>query len=220
MTRLEKLPAAHRTFGHFIRDLAADALAYELELAAGRDASVLAAAYRKVKPAVARETADKCAYCECKVTDVYVGDVEHILPKGGHPERTLNYANLTFVCWYCNNNKRDIEFTDRLGLLNPYVDEPTEYVRFFGTALVPVPKDPHRVRAKRTIDSISLNRAGLLESRERMVRSCELLELAYHAARHPAVRELTEQEIREAQDPGREHSMLARSYFQQAGIAV
>lgn len=220
MRRLVKLPAEHMTVGHLIRELAADAVAYEGELAAGRDASALATAYRKVKPAVALETADKCAYCECKVTDVYVGDVEHILPKSKRPERTLNYANLTFVCWHCNNKKRDIEFADHLGLLNPYVDDPTDYVRFFGTALVPIPRDPHRIRAKRTIDSISLNRAGLLESRERTVRSCELLELAYRSATHPAVKELTEQEIRAVQDAGHEHSMLARTYFQQANIKV
>ena len=220
MMRLQKLPAEHVDFGALISELAADALVYERERKAGRDATALEVAYRKVKPAVRRETSDKCAYCESKVTDVYVGDVEHILPKHGHPERTLDYANLTYVCWHCNNKKRDTEFTDRLGLLNPYVDNPTDYIRFFGLTLVPVPQDPGLVRAKRTIDSIGLNRAGLLESRERTVTSCELLERSYRTATHPAMREFTEQEIRAAQAPNQEHSMLARSYFQQAGIAV
>ena len=218
MRPLNKLADTDATFGALIRTLEDRRQAYAAALLAGGDGGALPGHYRDVKPAVAHETSGKCAYCESKVSDVYVGDVEHILPKDGHPERTLDYANLTYVCWYCNNKKHNTEFTDGLGLLNPYVDDPEAFVRFFGTLLTAVPVDPDLIRAKRTIDTIGLNRTGLIESRERAWHRFELLERAYRAATHPAVRDLAKQEIEAAQQPDEEYSYFAKLYFRAVGV--
>ena len=58
-----------------------------------------------VKASILNETAEKCAYCESKVTHVYWGDVEHIKPKDLFPWHRLDYDNLTLSCAICNNNK-------------------------------------------------------------------------------------------------------------------
>ncbi|MEQ1829786.1 MAG: HNH endonuclease, partial [Pirellula sp.] len=46
-----------------------------------------------------RETADKCAYCESKVTHVTFGDIEHIVPK------SIGGKQTTLTCGRCNNDQ-------------------------------------------------------------------------------------------------------------------
>src|SRR5690554_3133173 len=72
---------------------------------------------RDVKESVKLETNDKCAYCESKVTHVYPGDIEHIIPKSVYPRLSFNWDNLTFGCYWCNNKKRDFLSRDCM-LLN------------------------------------------------------------------------------------------------------
>jgi uncharacterized protein (TIGR02646 family) len=162
---------------------------------------------------VSAETNGKCAYCESKVDDVYVGDVEHMLPKANDPKRTLDYDNLTFACWRCNNKKRNIEFRDGLPVLNPYEDSGDFFFRFCGFWLRPVKREPDEIRAQRTIDTMDLNRTGLTERREFQYKRYESLEASYYRASHPAVRDSAIEEIRAAQASGSEDSLLARQFF-------
>src|SRR6266478_6365592 len=75
----------------------------------------------EVKDLIRRETHDKCIYCESKISHVYHGDVEHILPKARFPELTLDYENLGLACAICNNRKGDVH-DDGMPLINPYKD--------------------------------------------------------------------------------------------------
>lgn len=75
-----------------------------------------------IKQQVKLETEDKCIYCECYITHQYPGDVEHIIPKSVYPRLTFHWRNLSFVCYWCNNNKRD-SLDKKCKLLNPFNDD-------------------------------------------------------------------------------------------------
>lgn len=221
MIRLTKIDDRHATFGALIEALSVDELEFKetFEPLPPGPRKALFKAYRKVRPAVEFETQSKCAYCESYVKDTYVGDVEHIRPKDQDPRnRTLCYSNLTFVCYLCNNFKHNWEFDDGFDLLNPYIDNPQLYLRFFGTALRAVPAGDDRLRGQRTIDKIGLNRPGLLEQRNKHTENCERLELSYHNAVHPAVREFAMQTIIETMKSSEEYSFLSKAYFASAGL--
>lgn len=58
-----------------------------------------------VKDALKRETSEKCAYCEAKITVVAHGDIEHVSPKSLDRTLTFVWENLTFACQICNQKK-------------------------------------------------------------------------------------------------------------------
>ncbi|MGA3037405.1 MAG: HNH endonuclease [Vulcanimicrobiaceae bacterium] len=182
--------------------------------------STLSKRYKTVRDAIRHETNDKCAYCEVKVTDVYIGDVEHILPKDADPKnRTLDYNNLTFACWNCNNEKGNKEYNDGFPLLNPYQDDPDEFLRMYGCMLRPTVREMgNELRAQRTIKDLDLNRSGLIESRETVTKYCEQLEAQFHAAPVQTLKDYALQKIRDAWKPDKEHAMLAKTYFTNIGI--
>lgn len=219
MIKLKKFDETHPEHGPLIAALALRRSTHDEAISQGRHVTdSLKGSYRAVKPAVCSEANEKCAYCESKVNDVYVGDVEHILPKATDPTRTLDYSNLTYVCWRCNNAKSDVEFTDGLPLLNPYNDNGPDFLRFCGLVLRPVKREPDFVRAQRTIDTMKLNRQGLVDRRLQSWEKFELLEAAYYRSRHPAVKESVLKQILEVQKSGNEDSMFASFFFRSAGL--
>ena len=110
--------------------------------------------------ALRNETHDKCAYCEAFVTAVAHGDIEHITAKSLEPALAFEWDNLTFSCQRCNQLKGTAE-----DVLDPYQVEPGDHMLFFG----------HIVMGKTangtiTIARIGLNRAELMESRQRELK--------------------------------------------------
>ncbi|WP_080995825.1 HNH endonuclease [Comamonas testosteroni] len=112
-----------------------------------------------VKSALKEETRQKCAYCEANVTDVAHGDIEHVTPKSISREKTFEWTNLTFSCQICNQNKLDKE-----GILDPYVDEPSDHLFFVGAFA----KGKDLVGTL-TVLELKLNRVALIESRNREI---------------------------------------------------
>lgn len=112
-----------------------------------------------VKAALKQETSEKCAYCEAKVTVVAHGDIEHVSPKS--LDRTLTFAweNLTFSCQICNQIK-----SAKDGILDPYVIQPDVHL-FFAGAFV----KGRTLEGTRTVLELEMNRAPLLESRNREI---------------------------------------------------
>ena len=55
----------------------------------------------EIKAELIAETKGKCAYCESKITHIYPGDIEHIIPKSIFPRLTFTWANLTLGCYWC-----------------------------------------------------------------------------------------------------------------------
>jgi hypothetical protein len=127
----------------------------------------------EIKTAVVGETYGKCAYCESKIGHVYWGDIEHIRPKSLFPGERFAWPNLTLVCAVCNNHKSDYH-SDSAPLVNPYADDPAEYLVPLGSMIM------HKAgsRAGRvSVQLLKLNRVELLERRaERIQRLGPLLE--------------------------------------------
>lgn len=112
-----------------------------------------------LKAALKKETWDKCAYCEAKVTDVAYGDIEHVTPKSIARDRTFDWENLTFACQICNQMKSDKE-----GILDPYKEDPKKHIFFAGAFAKGRSKD-----GILTVLELRLNRNALIESRNREI---------------------------------------------------
>lgn len=139
----------------------------------------LEAAYRdpEVKAILRQETADKCAYCESKVTHTDYGDVEHIIPKTVRPNLRFVIENLTFACGKCNTNKGSY-FDPDIPLLNPYVDDPSEHLIAMGPMVL---RKSTSDRALVTEKKLKLNRPELVERRIERIEA--IANLADQAAR-------------------------------------
>lgn len=177
---------------------------------------VVAACYRDgvVKRSIASETAGKCAYCESKVEHVHWGDVEHILPKSKYPERMLDYANLTFACSICNNNKLDYDAPD-LPLLNPYSDDPEEFLVAVGPLIW---HRPGKARGELSVTLLDLNRVDLVKRREqRLDHVAKLADKRATSTSEPLRRALTAELLRTAVDAA-EFACVIRRYLANVGI--
>lgn len=112
-----------------------------------------------IKKVLQADTHGKCAYCESKVTHVYYGDVEHILPKSLFPQLAFAWENLTFACAKCNNAKGDYYDSD-LPVIDPFTTDPSVHFIWRGELLEDL-SDIGLV----TVDKLDLNRVPLIERR-------------------------------------------------------
>jgi len=142
----------------------------EAQAAGDPDAARLRLRYRdpSIKATLVQETAGKCAYCESKLRHVIPGDTEHIAPSSKRPELTFAWENLTLVCVECNRNKLDY-YSDSppSTLVNPYLDEPSEHLRFFGPSVFHLTPD----RGYLTRQKLKLDRAELIDRRRQRLEA-------------------------------------------------
>lgn len=113
------------------------------------------------KDALRQSSADKCMYCESKVSAVYFGDVEHILPRKHFPELTHVWSNLGYVCARCNNAKLD-QWSDETPIVNPYEEDPGAHIAPLGFY---VRQRNGSERGEYTIRVADLNRTELVARR-------------------------------------------------------
>lgn len=144
-----------------------------------------------IKDAVKLETNEKCAYCESKVTHIYPGDIEHIIPKSIYPRLTFTWSNLTFGCYWCNNKKRNF-LSKGCMLLNPYKDITKNHLRAFGPLLLHVNGSK---RGEITWRKLELNRVELREKRQEKIEELQLLIDKLNNEVVPALKNLIEIEI-------------------------
>ncbi len=124
-----------------------------------------------IKTEVKIETEEKCIYCECFITHQYPGDVEHIIPKSVYPRLTFSWNNLSFVCYWCNNNKRTT-LDKNCKLLNPYKDDVDLHLQAFGPMLFHINDSK---RGELTWKEIKLNRKELIERRSDALKELQNL---------------------------------------------
>lgn len=110
---------------------------------------------KDVKAQLKKETQEKCAYCESRVTVVAHGDIEHVTPKSIEPEQTFEWENLTFACQICNQHK-----SAKQGIFDPYNDPVREFA-FFASPFL----SGKSLKSKKTIIELDLNRPELIEDR-------------------------------------------------------
>jgi uncharacterized protein (TIGR02646 family) len=212
---LRKLRDDDKTYGAAIAQLRARDAEYRTALKKRRNVDKYLDYYKDagVKAALFFETHQKCAYCESKYDHIAWGDVEHVLPKSNDPKRLLDYDNLTVACPVCNGRKRDREYHDGSGLLDPFNDDPKNFLYVDGTFLWPSEEYAPYVRAKRTIDDIQLNRDPLIGQRKELLEHCHMALREYRNAPTAAIREFARETILDMTRPGSEFSAVATAFF-------
>lgn len=160
-----------------------------------------------IKDTVKTETSGKCLYCESRISHVYYGDVEHILPKSIFPELTFAWENLSFVCAKCNGFKKDY-FHDTEPLVNPYQDSLNEHFQFVGPLIVSAKGSR---RAQSTIALIKLNRSELIERRSENLLQLQRLIDKYHQETDHKYKELWKGEIIDCLDTNVEYSAFVKA---------
>jgi uncharacterized protein (TIGR02646 family) len=127
--------------------------------------------HRDNKDALRKASYDKCMYCESKIPHVDFAHVEHIKPKAADkfPELEFTWENLGYACAKCNNAKSSKYFNDT-PFIDPYVEEPSEFVIFSGPFMF------HRNGGERgeiSITEIELNRPELIERRMEKIKALQ-----------------------------------------------
>ncbi|WP_321395882.1 HNH endonuclease signature motif containing protein [Emcibacter sp.] len=82
-----------------------------LKLKAGDDTVPKAARFRyrhpDIKETLRQETFEKCVYCESKISHVFPGETDHIIPVTKAEDKIVSWDNLAYVCKECNREKSD-----------------------------------------------------------------------------------------------------------------
>lgn len=137
--------------------------------------------HAEIRAALARETRHLCAYCEAYVPDVSYEHVEHICPKSKFPGLAHEWDNLTSACERCNKNKGTYHEPGS-EILNPYVDDPDDHLRFIGNLVIHVPGS---MRGEITWRKLKLDRLDLANSRNVRLGSVREAYLRWHDADQP-----------------------------------
>jgi uncharacterized protein (TIGR02646 family) len=179
---------------------------------AGPPAALTRYKHQEVKAAVKAETDQKCAYCESHISQVYAGDVEHLQPKSARPDLVVTWENLTYACQQCNVNKADY-YSVAEPLLNPYVDEPSDHLRFLGPACRSRPTSDLGIRTRL---QLRLDREELIS--RRISRINELHAMLETICRLPLgeTRTLLERDLRNEVEQG-EYVAMSRAYVAAMG---
>lgn len=159
------------------------------------------------KGALQRACADKCMYCESKVTATYFGDVEHLKPVDRFPQLKFTWENLGYVCAKCNNSKR-AKWSEETPFINPFDEDPHEHLAAFGFFV------SHRRGSERgeyTHREIDLNRSELVERRrERAISLRNLHDKAMRTA-NVALRMAALAELDRELEANAEYSMVSKA---------
>ena len=163
--------------------------------------------HKDIKAAVKAETYEKCAYCESRTSHVHPGEIDHILPRSRKPTLVVKWENLTYVCTECNRRKLDY-YSEAEPLVNPYIDEPADHLRFVGPLVL------HRDnKGLRTTKQIGLSRTELVERRQEEIEQLNLLIQKWQEMSEGPTKEFLRQEIDERAAPIAEFSAAVDAFL-------
>ena len=168
----------------------------------------------EIKSEVKLETEEKCIYCESYITHQYPGDVEHIIPKSAYPRLTFSWNNLSFVCFWCNNNKR-ATLDKNCKLLNPYKDDIDDHLQAFGPMVFHINDSK---RGELTWKEIKLNRKELIERRADSLKELQNLIDKYNRETVHGLKTILRDEIVENAKTDKEYSMYKTQFLKDKGI--
>jgi hypothetical protein len=118
----------------------------------------------EIKAALHTEAASKCIYCETKLS---IGETDHFVPVSERPELVVLWDNLGLACKECNTNK-GAYYSLAEPLINPFIDEPSDHLLFFGPLVLGRAGD---MKGLRTELRLKLSRTDLVQRRsERVLR--------------------------------------------------
>ncbi len=164
----------------------------------------------EVKRALKDECNRKCMYCESPVDHVAHEHIEHIKPKAKskYPELTFEWTNLGLACPICNENKGDT-YDEDLPFINPYEEEPSDFLIAYGTFVYPLPGNR---RGKVTVGKIKLNRPELLERRKERLDLIQGLIDDYVTEMNPTLKAIFKNELEVEIAKSKPYSLWARSF--------
>lgn len=172
----------------------------------------------QVKASLKEEVKSKCMYCESKVSHVSYEHIEHVKPKAKdmYPELTFDWNNLGLACPVCNMNKSD-EYDPNLPVLNPYIDQPNNFL--FATGPYVFGK-PGQARGKLTEKLLELNRVDLIEQRLERMEAIRLLMDSYENEKNPTLKKIIYKEIIRELEENREYSFVINSMVNIVGVVT
>ena len=158
---------------------------------------------------------DKCMYCESKISHIDHAHVEHIKPKadGKFPELAFEWDNLGYACPKCNNNKSD-KYHDECPYIDPYSENPSEYLYPFGTLLF---QRNGSEKGEITIKDIKLNRPELIERRHDRIREIQRALDACFRTQNLALRESALHQLQEEGNRDKEYSIFVQAFLEANG---
>lgn len=162
-----------------------------------------------IKTQVRKETSDKCAYCESKITHTYPGDTEHILPRSDFPELVVDWANLTLCCGECNRRKSNYHSATE-PLMNPYNDEPEVHLFAVGTLIFGRAGNKKGALAEL---KLGLNRPELIERRYERIKSLKNLAERYANQVAGALKDLLRNELMKEIKKDKEYTFVSREFL-------
>lgn len=173
----------------------------------------------EIKEQIVKETHNKCAYCESKLSHVCPGDVEHILPKAkdARPDLYVEWTNLTLSCEECNRTRKKDYYNPDDPLLNPYVDNPEEHLLAEGPLIIHRPNDR---KGEITEKVLEINRTELLERRIDRIKNLVNLADKWKAETNVTLKKIFEKELKKEADPDKEYSFIVKGYLNSIGIVV
>ena len=142
-----------------------------------------------IKGALRAETHEKCAYCESKISHIHPGETDHIFPVFHRPDLCVDWDNLTLVCSECNRRKLDY-YNEEEPLVNPYVDEPSDHLIFFGPMVLHWDAMGFRTRKK-----IGLSRTQLIERKQERIEQLNTLVQQWRETPNGPTRQFLKEEI-------------------------
>ncbi|WP_445364560.1 HNH endonuclease [Microbulbifer sp. ANSA003] len=168
--------------------------------------------HTEIKEALRKETSDKCIFCESKISHIFPGETDHIIPSSKKPEYIVKWDNLGYVCKECNHKKSNYHDED-VPLLNPFLDDPDEHLLFLGPIVL---SRTANNRGKITTDILKLSRLPLVECRKERIEKVKAL--LDHAHSFPAgeAREYLINEANEEGLPDKEFSATVTAFLKAA----
>jgi hypothetical protein len=166
--------------------------------------------HTEIKTALKQDSSEKCIYCESKVSAVYFGDVEHMKPKDQYPESTFDWANLGYVCALCNNKKSNI-FDESVPFINPYTEQPTDFLKAAGAYVFHLPANK---RGEITELTLELNRPELIERRKERIDLIRSLADKIATEQNATLKALLINEVKKELADDKPYAMVTRAIFE------
>jgi hypothetical protein len=168
-----------------------------------------------IKAALRGESYDKCIYCESKVSHTFPGETDHLAPVSKRPDLVVEWTNLAYVCTECNREKLDY-YSEAEPIVNPYDDDPRDYVMFYGPIVL------HRAgnaKGYRTVQKLKLTaRLALIERRKERIEALQTLLDLFARTEPGPTRDLIADQIRGACAADKEFSAFLTAFVYQSGV--
>jgi len=162
------------------------------------------------KDALIQSNFGKCMYCESNITHIDYGDVEHIKPKSKYPQLKFDWENLGYSCTKCNRQFKNDNYDETTPFLDPYSDNPSEYLIATGALLFPKHGSE---RGDITITGLGLNRPSLIEKRLEKLNEIDKVIKSCYRTNNVTLRNNAINELKKEANNDKEYSFIVKSLF-------